>query len=698
MSLDSGSTASLSGPQQNYASITAAAPPPTVTETASAIAVNSADDDDDELDDVVQDVNVNDDDNTEEEDVIINQTRRYQPGDPVPTNPAALHNDDDDDDDDEVFRDEDDDHENDDEDDEPAMTIQELLYSSSSYYAIAKPVTLTMVLAALAVVFINTDQLQQEGQEAMATYQVWNVDSAQTKNAGETLAISLANALVMICVIGTMTFVIVFLYRMRCMKCLIGYMIMCSTSLLGVLGANLFRQALVIYSIPIDQASFYLIMLNFAAVGVLSVFYGKGIPTTVTQGYLVATSVILAWHLSFFDEWTAWCLLFMLALYDLCAVLSSFGPLRALVEAMSEEDAPEMPGLLFEAQLPPEAKKPGSGMPRHNHPNNADSTTTDGTSSAAAPPLEPHPMSGEPDAYSGVRATRSTDSNHAPQHNGTKKNHHSDVAAAISGLEAQSTTSNSTTNAELDKKPPAATTTTPGDENNSEATPEGPVVTIPLAIAQVYRLPVVSIPPESRPVLQRRNNRAAGRNTNNNNGAEPLLLTHGNPTLPEHPTAVQLRADVMVRMPAHGGRLERVKKRGRRVYLERDRHGNPKRILWVDRSGKVFAELRHDDDDADGDDGKAGGAHASSIRLGLGDFIFYSVLVSKAAQYSFACFAACMLVILAGLGGTLLLLAMYHQALPALPISILLGITTYLLTRLWVEPWVEAVLQHPYYV
>lgn len=86
------------------------------------------------------------------------------------------------------------------------------------------------------------------------------------------------------------------------------------------------------------------------------------------------------------------------------------------------------------------------------------------------------------------------------------------------------------------------------------------------------------------------------------------------------------------------------------------------------------------------------------FRLGLGDFIFYSVLVAKAAQYSFATFAACTLAILAGLGGTLILLAVYHQALPALPISILLGIFAYLLTRVFVEPWVEAILWKPYYV
>lgn len=81
-----------------------------------------------------------------------------------------------------------------------------------------------------------------------------------------------------------------------------------------------------------------------------------------------------------------------------------------------------------------------------------------------------------------------------------------------------------------------------------------------------------------------------------------------------------------------------------------------------------------------------------------GDFIFYSVLVSKAALYSFTTFVACFLVILAGLGVTLVLLAVYHKALPALPISIALGVIFYLATRGLIEPWYEAVLVTPYYV
>ena len=130
-------------------------------------------------------------------------------------------------------------------------------------------------------------------------------------------------------------------------------------------------------------------------------------------------------------------------------------------------------------------------------------------------------------------------------------------------------------------------------------------------------------------------------------------------------------------------------KRGKKVYLETDRQGKPKRIIWVDRSGKVFAEMRGDDEDF---------GEQNSIRLGLGDFIFYSVLVAKAAQYSFATFAACILVILAGLGGTLVLLSVYHHALPALPISIFLGVFFYIVTRVFIEPWIAEVLQKPYYV
>ncbi|KAI3902983.1 hypothetical protein MKW92_009102 [Papaver armeniacum] len=79
---------------------------------------------------------------------------------------------------------------------------------------------------------------------------------------------------------------------------------------------------------------------------------------------------------------------------------------------------------------------------------------------------------------------------------------------------------------------------------------------------------------------------------------------------------------------------------------------------------------------------------SGAIKLGLGDFIFYSVLVGRAAMYDFMTVYACYLAIIAGLGVTLMLLALYRKALPALPVSILLGVLFYVLTRFFVEAFV----------
>ncbi|KAL9673315.1 hypothetical protein QQ045_029571 [Rhodiola kirilowii] len=81
-------------------------------------------------------------------------------------------------------------------------------------------------------------------------------------------------------------------------------------------------------------------------------------------------------------------------------------------------------------------------------------------------------------------------------------------------------------------------------------------------------------------------------------------------------------------------------------------------------------------------------SYSRGIRLGLGDFVFYSVLVGRAAMYDLMTVYACYLAIISGLGCTLILLSVCRRALPALPISIALGIIFYFLTRLLMEPFV----------
>jgi len=545
------------------------------------------------------------------------------------------------------------------------ISLEELIYATSSFHAIIQPVSITMILTALSVHYINTPATKAAGEAQLAqTYQVFTI--SEDTSAMASLGLGLANSLIIVCVIGGMTFLLVILYKYRCMKVLGGYMVIASTVLLGFLGGQMFHVAMFKYQWMVDQLSYYVTMYNFAVVGTVAIFYQRGIPQVINQAYLVFTSVIVAWQLSYFNDWMAWALLVMLALYDLFAVLTPCGPLKALVKLMSKDDAPAMPGLLYEARLPDNATRPGQASRRNNNvafdaaattTNNRSERSSRGRNDANASPTS---------VADGIRE-RNTDSvaieRAQPQQSEAVKSKSSSQQVQVTIAQRESISTSSATNTNMTSEEAVRISMSTSSQSRTAI--------IPLAIARVYKLPLVI----------------------RNSALHTISsLDTSSPTsyLQQQFSPQELQQNVEVKFPRGGGRIESTPNDDDDEirYIVYNKDGELRRTLVVNESGKVLEVLKS----------AAKSVGDNNIKLGLGDFIFYSVLVSKAAENSFAAFVACFISILMGLGGTLVLLAVYHKALPALPISIFLAVVFFVLTIYCMSPWIEAVWQAPFYV
>jgi presenilin 1 len=100
-----------------------------------------------------------------------------------------------------------------------------------------------------------------------------------------------------------------------------------------------------------------------------------------------------------------------------------------------------------------------------------------------------------------------------------------------------------------------------------------------------------------------------------------------------------------------------------------------------EETASILERFGDDGDDADIRDLPDG------IKLGLGDFIFYSVLVGRSAMQSLFCAVFCYVAVISGLIITLAGLAVHKAALPALPVSIALGVITFVSIKFLVEPF-----------
>ncbi|GMH57339.1 hypothetical protein TrRE_jg4269, partial [Triparma retinervis] len=221
------------------------------------------------------------------------------------------------------------------------------------------PVLLAMVLSSLFTMYINTPEYSSNASAGLAgAYQVYSTtDDGDTSNA-ELLGKGLLNALVIVCAIAAMTFVMVACFYFNCNKFLTCYLLLSCFVLYGVMGAQVWGVAIDKYALNVDAITYVGVCVNFACLGIVSMFVNSPdiTPPSFSQFYAVVAAVLLSWQLSHFESWTGWALLVMLGAYDLCAVLTPCGPLKALVNLMQAKERRgengDLPGLLYEAKVP----------------------------------------------------------------------------------------------------------------------------------------------------------------------------------------------------------------------------------------------------------------------------------------------------------------------------------------------------------
>jgi presenilin 1 len=91
-------------------------------------------------------------------------------------------------------------------------------------------------------------------------------------------------------------------------------------------------------------------------------------------------------------------------------------------------------------------------------------------------------------------------------------------------------------------------------------------------------------------------------------------------------------------------------------------------------------------------------SEGNGLKLGLGDFVFYSVLVGRASLNDWLTTIGCMLSVLSGLVITILILVLKRKPLPALPISIFFGILVYFMVSLTLTTMIQSLTTGPFQV
>jgi presenilin 2 len=284
---------------------------------------------------------------------------------------------------------------------------RELDFAAKTYADLAVvlliPISITIVVVVWGVT--NLTPLYADA-NASPLYLARDEKTATTTSAK--FGDSVVNALVIVAMITVLTFLMVLLYKMNCMKILVGWLLLSAAMIFFFMFWIWIDLVATRYQVPYDFISIAFVQWNFGVVGILSVFYYSH--AKLTQAYLVALSIILGWMLTRLPEWSTWMILIFVAFYDIIAVLGPKGPLRMLVEEAQKRNEP-LPGFIYDSSSQPQRLVSAPSPPVRISADGEGPVSVSATASedAGSPAVAPASAGSEP-ASAGAAANEDADS------------------------------------------------------------------------------------------------------------------------------------------------------------------------------------------------------------------------------------------------------------------------------------------------
>eukprot|EP00762_Andalucia_godoyi_P002243 ANDGO_07505.mRNA.1 Presenilin-B len=215
---------------------------------------------------------------------------------------------------------------------------------SKSVLSVARPVLITMILTLVMIRLLASDSSTgssygnaEDGDDAGS--------GSDDQSDSEKIGVALLSALFVIAIMFVALVVMAFLYKRGYIKAIIGYMMVSTFILYAMLGSMWFYGICFALRIRLDWFTFAFCISNFAVGGSVCLFYYAR--HELSQCYLIVSSAMVAWWLSFLPVWTTWALLILLVLFDIAVVLAPKGPLKTIVETAQERNEP-IPAPVYE--------------------------------------------------------------------------------------------------------------------------------------------------------------------------------------------------------------------------------------------------------------------------------------------------------------------------------------------------------------